>query len=246
MKPGSDKLLAQSRARRCGRPGRARGRLPRCGGGARLLRHAQRRQGRPQRARPPLAHPRPHRRGERRAAERLAHGRHRPPPYRRGRRDLRRSRATGRARVDLPRYHARAARGQTGGRRAVGAAAGRVGKTISTIYTPLPRPGGDGAPPSSGVLATARGSSVRSAGTREETMRLQGRTAVVTGARARPRRGDRAALCREGAAVMINDMDPETARRTVERITGQSGARGGADRQRDRRGGGARADGGRR
>jgi 3-oxoacyl-[acyl-carrier protein] reductase len=54
-------------------------------------------------------------------------------------------------------------------------------------------------------------------------MRLKGRTAVITGAGRGLGEAIAMRLAREGAAVMINDMDAETAARTVGQIEGEGG-----------------------
>src|SRR5512144_710603 len=56
-----------------------------------------------------------------------------------------------------------------------------------------------------------------------ERMRLEGRTAVVTGAGRGLGEAIALRFADEGAAVMVNDMDPATAASTVERITKQGG-----------------------
>ena len=54
-------------------------------------------------------------------------------------------------------------------------------------------------------------------------MRLTGRTAVVTGAGRGLGEAIALRFAAEGAAVMINDMDPQTAQATVDRIQGEGG-----------------------
>ena len=54
-------------------------------------------------------------------------------------------------------------------------------------------------------------------------MRLSGRTAVVTGAGRGLGEAIALRFAGEGAAVMINDMDPQTAQATAERITREGG-----------------------
>ena len=54
-------------------------------------------------------------------------------------------------------------------------------------------------------------------------MRLNGRTAVVTGAGRGLGEAIALRLADEGAAVMVNDVDIETAQRTVEQIAGRGG-----------------------
>src|SRR4029453_3969796 len=60
--------------------------------------------------------------------------------------------------------------------------------------------------------------SLRSHTSREGTMRLEGRTAVVTGAGRGLGEAIALRFAEGGAAVMVNDMDPVTAERTVEQI----------------------------
>ena len=54
-------------------------------------------------------------------------------------------------------------------------------------------------------------------------MRLNGRTAVVTGAGRGLGEAIAMRFAAEGAAVMVNDMDAATAQRTVEQIEGKGG-----------------------
>src|SRR6185369_13441759 len=57
----------------------------------------------------------------------------------------------------------------------------------------------------------------------EDAMRLSGRTAVVTGAGRGLGEAIALRFAGEGAAVMINDMDPETAQGTADRIVREGG-----------------------
>lgn len=55
------------------------------------------------------------------------------------------------------------------------------------------------------------------------TMRLQGNVAVVTGAGRGLGQGFALALAREGACVVVNDRDPQTAKETAEQIVNAGG-----------------------
>src|SRR4029077_21117296 len=57
----------------------------------------------------------------------------------------------------------------------------------------------------------------------EDAMRLSGRTAVVTGAGRGLGEAIALRFAGEGAAVMINDRDPETAQGTADRIVREGG-----------------------